>query len=99
MLSLTIRLKKNDELDGKRLFKALLDFMMDAGISGATVINAVDGFGKRGKSTIRIEGISMNYPLIIEVVEERSKLVPLLPQIKRMVGDNGLVTMYEVDVL
>jgi len=99
MLSLTIRLKKNDELDGKRLFKALLDFMMDAGISGATVINAVDGFGKRGKSTIRIEGISMNYPLIIEVVEERSKLAPLLPQIKRMVGDNGLVTMYEVDVL
>lgn len=99
MLSLTIRIKKNDELHGKRLFKALLDFMMGAGISGATVVNAVDGFGRRGKATARIEGISMNYPLVIEVVEERAKLEPLLPQIKRMVDDNGLVTLHEVDVI
>ena len=99
MLSLTIRIKKNDELRGKRLYKALLDFMMEAGISGATVVNAVDGFGRRGRSTLHIEGISMNYPLIIEVVDERSKLEPLLPQIRRMVADNGLVTLHEVDVL
>lgn len=98
-LCLTIRIKKNDELHGKRLYKALLDFMMSAGISGATVVNAIDGFGRRGKSTLRIEGISMNYPLILEVVDEREKLEPLLPQIKRMVDDNGLVTVYEVDVL
>lgn len=99
MLSLTIRIKKNDELHGKRLYKALLDFMMDAGISGATVVNAVDGFGRRGRSTLRIEGISMNYPLIIEVIDERVKLEPLLPQIKRMVDDNGLVSVYDVGVL
>lgn len=98
-LCLTIRIKKNDELHGKRLYKALLDFMMNAGISGATVVNAIDGFGRRGRSTLRIEGISMNYPLIIEVVDERSKLDPLLPQIKRMVDDNGLVTVHDVDVL
>jgi uncharacterized protein len=99
MWTLTIRIKKNDELHGKRLHKALLDFMMGAGISGATVVNAVDGFGRRGKSTLHIEGISMNYPLIIEVVEEQSKLQPLIPQIKRMVGDNGIVTLHEVDLL
>jgi hypothetical protein len=98
-LCLTIRIKKNDELHGKRLYKALLDLMMAAGISGATVVNAIDGFGRRGRSTLHIEGISMNYPLIIEVVDERSKLEPLLPQIRRMVDDNGLVTIYEVDVL
>lgn len=97
--TLTIRIKKNDELHGKRLYKALLDFMMDAGISGATVVNAVDGFGRRGRSTLHIEGISMNYPLIIEVVDERSKLEPLLPQIRRMVDDNGIVTLHEVDLL
>jgi uncharacterized protein len=59
---------------------------MGAGISGATVINGVDGFGKRGKSSLRLEGISINYPLLIEVIDEQSKLDPLLPQIKRMVG-------------
>jgi len=99
MWCLTIRIKKNDELHGKRLYRALLDFMMGAGISGATVINAVDGFGRRGKSTLHIEGISINYPLVIEVVEEQSKLEPLLPQIRRMVNDNGLVTVQEVYAL
>lgn len=97
--TLTIRIKKNDELHGKRLYKALLDFMMGAGISGATVVNAVDGFGRRGRSTLHIEGISMNYPLIIEVVDEQSKLEPLLPQIRRMVDDSGIVTIHEVDML
>ncbi|HEX2558139.1 MAG TPA: DUF190 domain-containing protein [Nitrososphaera sp.] len=99
MWQLAIRIKKNDELHGKRLYKVLLDFMMGAGISGATVINGVDGFGRRGKSTLQIEGISINYPLVIEVVDEQSKLEPLLPQIKRMVDDNGLVTLQEVYAL
>jgi uncharacterized protein len=67
--------------------------MMGAGISVATVINEVNALRRRGKSTLRIEGISVNYPLVIEVVDEQSKLDPLLPQIKRMVGDNGLVTI------
>ena len=61
---------------------------MGAGISGATVINGVDGFGRRGKSSLRLEGISIIYPLVIEVIDEQSKLDPLLPWIKTMVADN-----------
>jgi PII-like signaling protein len=38
-------------------------------------------------------------PIVIEVIEEISKLEPLLPQIRRMVGDNGLVTLHEVNVI
>ena len=66
------------------------------GISGATAVNAVGGFGRRGSSTLHIEGISLNYPLIIEVVDRQSKLEPLLPQIKRMINDNGLITVQEL---
>jgi len=54
------------------------------------------GFDRRGKSSSRLEGISINYPLVIEVIDEQPKLDPLLPQIKRMVGDKGLVTIQEV---
>lgn len=101
MWCLTIRIKKNDQqLKGKkRLYNAILDYMMEAGISGATVVNAVDGFGRRGKSTLRIEGISVNYPIIIEVVDEPEKLLPLLPDIKQMVDDNGVMTYQEVFML
>jgi PII-like signaling protein len=99
MWCLTIRIKKNDTPHGKRLYNVLLDFMMRAGICGANVINGVDGFGRRGESTLDIEGISINYLLVIEVIDLPSKLDPLLPQIKRMVGDNGLMAIQEVYAL
>lgn len=99
MWNLTIRFKKNDQLGGKRLESLLMDLLVKSGISGATVWTGVDGFGKRGPDKIKIEGATVNMPLVIEVVDEQSKLEPLLPEIKRIVGNDGLVTIQKVDVL
>jgi PII-like signaling protein len=55
---LIIRIKRNDELHGKRLQNLLIDFLMGAKISGAILWNGVDGFGKRRRSAIKLEGIS-----------------------------------------
>jgi hypothetical protein len=38
-------------------------------------------------------------PMMMDIIDEKSKLEPLLPQIRRMVGDNGLVTLHEVNVI
>jgi PII-like signaling protein len=97
MLALTIRIKKNDNFEGKRLEKVLMDFLTKSGISGATVWTGVDGFGKRGRSRVQIEGITVNMPLVIEVIDEKQKIEPLLPEIKRIVDDNGLITIHNVD--
>jgi uncharacterized protein len=99
MWSVTIRIKKNDELGGKKLEALLMDFLAKVGVCGATVWTGVDGFGKRGKSTLRLEGVMVNMPLIIEVIDEESKLEPLLPELKQIVGDNGLVTVQETFVI
>ncbi len=99
MWQLTIRIKRNDEVGGKRLERLVLDCLMKAGIAGATVWTGVDGFGKRGKSTLHLEGVQINMPLIIEVVDLESKLEPLLPELKLIVGDNGLVTVQETYVI
>jgi len=99
MWSVTIRIKKNDEIGNKRLAPLLMDFLIKAGVSGATVWTGVDGFGKRGKSTLKLEGVTVNMPLIIEVIDEQSKLEPLLPELKRIVGDNGLVTIQDTYVI
>jgi len=71
---------------------------MEAKIAGATVWTGVDGFGKRRSSTIHLEGITINMSMVIEVIEEQSRLEPLLPQIKRMVNDNCIVSLHEVEV-
>ena len=95
MLCLTIRIKSNDSLNGKRLQNVLIDFLMEHKIAGATIWAGIDGFGKRKRSTLKLEGITITKPLIIEVIDEPSKLEPLLVQIKEMVNDNGLVTLQE----
>jgi PII-like signaling protein len=98
MWNLTIRIKKNDKVDGKRLEALVMDLLIKAGIAGATAWTGVDGFGKRGKSTLHLEGVTVNMPLIIEVIDEPPKLEPLLPQLKQLVDDNGIVTISEVYV-
>jgi PII-like signaling protein len=99
MWQLTIRIKKNDEVGGKRLQTLIMEALMKAGIAGATVWTGVDGFGKRGKSTLHLEGVSVNMPLIFEVVDLQEKLEPLLPELKLIVGDDGLVTVQEIFVI
>jgi uncharacterized protein len=99
MWNVTIRIKKNDEVGGKRLEALLMDFLKKSGVNGATVWTGVNGFGKRGKSTLKLEGVTVNMPLIIEVIDEQSKLEPLLPDLKRIVGDNGLVSIEEIYVI
>ena len=47
MLCLTIRIKSNDSLNGKRLHNLLIEFLMEHKIAGATIWTGVDGFGKR----------------------------------------------------
>jgi uncharacterized protein len=99
MWQLMIRIKKNDEVGGKRLQAMVMDCLMKAHIEGATVWTGVDGFGKRGKSTLHLEGVSVNMPLIIEVVDSQEQLEPLLPELKQIVGDNGLVSIQETYVI
>jgi uncharacterized protein len=99
MWSVKIRIKKNDEVGGKRLQSLIMEMLVKAGVHGATVWTGINGFGKRGKSTMHLEGVTVNMPLIIEVIDEQSKLEPLLPELKRIVGDNGLVSIQDIYVI
>jgi PII-like signaling protein len=96
---LIIRIKRNDEVGGKRLQDLIMDFLKKAGVEGATVWTGVNGFGKRGKSTLHLEGVTINMPLIIEVVDVQDKIEPLLPELKLIIGDDGLVTIQETYVV
>jgi uncharacterized protein len=99
MWSLVIRIKKNDTVRGKRVHILILEILKKGSISGATVWTGVSGYGKRGNSGIHIEGISVNMPLVIEAIDDLQKLEKILPEIKDLVDDNGLITLQEVGVI
>jgi uncharacterized protein len=99
MICLNIRIKKNDEINGKRLEKTIIDFLMKAKVLGAIVWLGVDGFGRRGKSTAHLEGLMMNQPMMIETIDEKEKIEPLLLPLKQITGDNGFITIHKVQVV
>ena len=99
MWCLVIRIKKNDSVKGKLVRNLILDILKKAKISGATMWTGMGGYGKRGKSDIQIEGITINMPLMIEVIDELEKIESVLPQIKELVDDNGMITLHEVGAI
>jgi uncharacterized protein len=99
MICLNIRIKKNDEINGKRLEKTIIDFLMKAKVLGAIVWLGVDGFGRRGKSTVHLEGLMMNQPMMIETIDEEEKILSLLLPLKQILGDNGFITIHKVQVV
>jgi hypothetical protein len=99
MLKLTVRVRARDEHEGKPITDLLLSLYKAHGISGATVLQGVRGYGKHGASRVDVLGLSINLPLIIETIDTEDKLRPLLDEVRKIVSPNGLATIETVDVL
>ncbi|HUK27105.1 MAG TPA: DUF190 domain-containing protein [Candidatus Acidoferrales bacterium] len=98
MLKLTVRIRNRDEYDGKPIIDLLLALFKDHGITGTTVLQGIRGFGMHGVARVDVLGLSVNLPVVIETIDEYQKIEPLLNDVKRIVGSNGLVTLEEVRV-
>jgi len=96
MLKLVVRARNSDRYHGKSVSDALLELYKKTGISGATVLQGVRGYGARGTSRIDVLGLSSNLPIVIETVDENEKIQSILSSVKEIVGNNGLVTLEEV---
>lgn len=96
---LAIRIKKSDQVRGKSIEKILVKMLMENKIGGATVWLGIDGFGKRRSAVCSVEGIPFDCPVIIEVIEEKARLEPLLADIRQIVGDDGMITLHEVEII
>jgi uncharacterized protein len=84
---------------GKPLHEALLNLFRERGFAGATVTRAVAGFGANAVvHTEKVLRMSLDLPLIVEVVEAEEKLNAVLPELDAMIG-GGLITMERVRVI
>jgi len=84
---------------GKPLYEALLHFFRENGFGGATVVRAIAGFGASARvHTDRILRLSLDLPIIVEVVESEERIQEVLPALDEMIG-GGLVTLERVRVM
>ena len=96
---LRIFLGESDHWEHKPLYEAIVLAAREAQLAGATVLRGPMGFGKSSHlHTEKILRLSMDLPLVIEIVDSEEKVNAFLPTLDKMMG-GGLVTMEKVKVL
>lgn len=84
---------------GKLLYEALLDMFRESGLAGATVLRGIAGFGADAKvHTDKILRLSLDMPVVIEVIETEEKIQEVLPELDQMIG-GGLITLERARVI
>src|SRR5882672_6835565 len=96
---LRIFVGESDRWEHKPLYEALVLKAREMHLAGATVLRGPMGFGKSSRlHTAKILRLSMDLPLIIEIVDTEEKIQSFLPILDQMLK-GGLLTMEKVKVL
>ncbi|HEV8398673.1 MAG TPA: DUF190 domain-containing protein, partial [Gemmatimonadales bacterium] len=73
---------ESDKYEGKPLYEALLERFRKKGLAGATVLRGIAGFGASSTvHTDKVLRLSLDLPLIIEVVEDEATIQGILPDL------------------
>jgi hypothetical protein len=96
---LRIFLGESDRHRHRPLYEAIVLKARELHLAGATVLRGPMGYGKSSRlHTAKILQLSMDLPLVIEIVDSEEKIQAFLPVLDGMMG-GGLVTLEKVRVL
>jgi len=95
---LRIFIGEGDKHAGKPLYEWIVTEARARGLAGASVLRGVMGFGANSKiHTAKIERLSEDMPMVVEIVDTREKLEAFLAQIDGAIVA-GLATMEKAEV-
>jgi PII-like signaling protein len=98
-LLLRIFIGESDRFQHQPLYEAIVLKARELHLGGATVLRGPMGFGKSSRvHTSKILRLSMDLPLVIEIVDSEEKIRAFLPTLDGMIG-GGLVTLEKVQVI
>ena len=98
-MSLRIFIGESDRWNHQPLYEALVLKAREMHLAGATVLRGPIGFGKSSRiHTAKILRLSMDLPMVIEIVDTEEKLNTFLPVLDEMMK-GGLVTLEKVRVI
>jgi PII-like signaling protein len=96
---LRIYIGESDRLGHEALFEALVRKAREMHLAGATVLRGPLGYGASSRvHTAKILRLSMDLPIVIEIVDSREKIETFLPVLDEVI-EGGLVTLEPVRVL
>src|SRR5512141_1918996 len=96
---LRIYIGESDRWKHQPLYEAIVLKAREMHLAGATVLRGPMGFGKSSRvHTAKILRLSMDLPVVIEIVDAEEKLNAFLPVLDEMMR-GGLVTLEKVKVI
>ena len=96
---LRIFIGESDRWNHKPLYEAIVLKARELHLAGATVLRGPMGFGKSSHlHTAKILRLSMDLPIVIEIVDSEEKINTLLPELEQMMS-GGMVTLERVQVI
>jgi len=96
---LRVFIGESDRYQHRPLYEAIVLKARQLDLAGATVLRGPMGFGKSSHlHTAKILRLSMDLPIVIEIVDSEEKVNAFLPMLDQMMG-GGLVTLERAKVI
>ncbi|HUB18597.1 MAG TPA: DUF190 domain-containing protein [Acidobacteriaceae bacterium] len=97
-LKVSVTVSEGARYHGASAFSSILDFLFYRGVSGATVMKGIAGFGAdHHLHAASMVEVSDKLPIRIEFIETREKVTELLGKLEEMAG-TGLIEVQETTV-
>jgi uncharacterized protein len=95
---LRIFLGESDEYKHRPLYRAIVLKAREFHLAGATVFRGPMGYGRSSHlHNTNILRLSLDLPIIVEIVDETAKIEAFLPELQKMM-QGGLITMERAQV-
>jgi uncharacterized protein len=95
---LRLYLGESDQKEGRTLYEWLVLEAKRRGLSGATVFRGIMGFGAKSHlHSFKIERLSLDLPIVVELIDRREVLEEFLTAVAPMLTD-GIAVLDDVEV-
>ena len=95
---LRIFIGESDQHSGKPLYEWIVLKAREQGLAGATVLRGMMGYGAHSRlHTFKIERLSLDLPIVVEIVDTRDKLQAFLDLIDDDITE-GLATLEKAEI-
>jgi PII-like signaling protein len=92
-----VHVDETDRTHGRPTYHAIVALLAERGIAGVTVLRGIEGFGGHHQvHTTRILRLAESLPVVVEFVDEESKVRAILPEVEALVG-GGLIALDPVE--
>jgi len=90
---------ESDRFEGHPLYEQLVRLFRKRGFAGTTVLRGIGGFGAHARlHTDKILRLSLDLPIVVEVVDTEDRIQSVLPELDRMI-EGGLITLERARVI